>query len=174
MNKIIMYCDGVCKDNQNYEISRGGFGALISYGDIQKELLGGEAPTTNNRMELNAIIQPLKLLKKPQEVIIFTDSMYVKKGMLEWRFNWVKRNWIKSDGEPVKNSELWKELLKLCEIHKVDFKWVKGHNGDPGNEKADDLANEGCIYAVDCKKKGIAPKIIFRDAAVKVNLIKSY
>ena len=80
----------------------------------------------------------------------------------------------KSDGEPVKNSELWKELLKLCEIHKVDFKWVKGHNGDPGNEKADDLANEGCIYAVDCKKKGIAPKIIFRDAAVKVNLIKSY
>ena len=125
MNKIIMYCDGACKDNQNYEISRGGFGALISYGDIQKELLGGEAPTTNNRMELNAIIQPLKLLKKPQEVIIFTDSMYVKKGMLEWRFNWVKRNWIKSDGEPVKNSELWKDIeyrKKYSEHHSNAYK----------------------------------------------------
>jgi len=73
--------------------------------------------------------------------------MYVKDGMTKWRFNWVKRNWIKSDGEPVKNRELWQELLKLCETHKVDFKWVKGHNGDPGNEKTDDLANEGYLTA---------------------------
>lgn len=172
MNKITIYCDGACKDNQFPEKSRGGYGALISYGNIQKELLCGEIPTTNNRMELNALIQPLKLLKSPQSVVVYTDSKYMKNGMLEWKFGWVKNNWLKANGEPVKNQELWKELLKLCEIHSVDFKWVKGHNGDPGNERADDLANEGVLYAMDCKKKGVIPKIIFRDAENKVNLIK--
>lgn len=169
-NIIIIYCDGACKDNQHAEISRGGFGALIDYKGKQKELLGGEVPTTNNRMELNAIIQPLKLLKSKQNVRVFTDSMYVKKGITEWKFGWIKRNWKTSDNKPVKNQELWKEFLALCDIHNVEFRWVKGHNGDPGNERADDLANEGCIYAVKCKEQGIQPKVIFREAAVKVIL----
>lgn len=170
MSKIIIYSDGACKDNQFPDKARGGYGALITYGGGQKELLCGEIPSSNNRMELNAIIQPLKLIKGKQEIDIYTDSKYVQKGMNEWRFNWIKRNWIKADGEPVKNVELWKELLALNGTHKINFFWVKGHADNPGNERADQLANEGVIYAMKCKDEGIQPKIIFRDAISIINL----
>lgn len=121
----------------------GGWGALLRHGRHEKELWGGEPLTTNNRMEIMAVIQALKALKRPCHVIIHTDSQYVKKGMTEWMVNWKRREWRTADRKPVKNADLWRELDALVQDHQVSWRWVRGHAGDPGNERADALANRG-------------------------------
>lgn len=125
----------------------GGWGALLRHGAHEKELWGGEPDTTNNRMELMAVIQALKALKRSCRVIIHTDSQYVQKGMSEWLKNWKQRGWRTASRQPVKNADLWQELDALVQEHDVSWKWVRGHAGDPGNEKADALANRGVEHA---------------------------
>lgn len=115
----------------------------MRYGHVEKQLCGGEAQTTNNRMELKAAIEALQALKEPCHVILTTDSQYVRKGITEWMPNWKKRNWHTADRKPVKNAELWQALDSAAAPHKVDWQWVKGHSGHPGNELADALANRG-------------------------------
>ena len=112
-------------------------------GQHEKEMWGGEDGTTNNRMELTAVIQALSVLKKPCDVIVYTDSEYVRKGITEWINGWKRRGWKTADNKPVKNAELWQQLEAAASRHKVDWRWVKGHAGDPGNERADALANRG-------------------------------
>lgn len=139
MKKILIWTDGACKGNPG----TGGWGALLKYGAHQKEIYGGEANTTNNRMELLAVIEALALLKRPCEVHIYTDSQYVQKGMSEWISGWKQRGWRTAAKKPVKNADLWQRLDALCEQHQVQWHWVRGHTGDPGNERADELANLG-------------------------------
>lgn len=139
MKKISIWTDGACKGNPG----TGGWGALLKYGAHQKEIYGGEANTTNNRMELLAVIEALALLKRPCEVHIYTDSQYVQKGMSEWISGWKQRGWRTAAKKPVKNADLWQRLDALCEQHQVQWHWVRGHTGDPGNERADELANLG-------------------------------
>jgi ribonuclease HI len=136
---IEIYSDGACKGNPG----PGGWGALMSSGEHRKELYGGELETTNNRMELTAVIESLKALKKPSAVRIFTDSQYVKKGVQEWLVGWKARGWRTADKKPVKNVDLWQSLEPLLALHKIEWRWVKGHSGNPGNERADELANLG-------------------------------
>ncbi len=136
---IEIYSDGACKGNPG----RGGWGALLSSGIHRKELFGGEMETTNNRMELTAVIESLKALKKPSEVRIYTDSQYVKKGVQEWMVAWKARGWRTADKKPVKNVDLWQTLEPLLAQHEIEWRWVKGHSGNPGNERADELANMG-------------------------------
>lgn len=136
---VTIYTDGACKGNPG----PGGWGAWMSAGDHEKELFGGEALTTNNRMELSAVIESLATLKRPCSVAIYTDSAYVKNGMTTWIHNWKRRGWRTADNQPVKNAELWQRLDSLVQQHKVSWHWVKGHSGDPGNERADALANKG-------------------------------
>lgn len=138
------YTDGACKGNPG----PGGWGVLLVYGDHRKELSGGEAQTTNNRMELQAVIEALKSLKRTARVRIHTDSQYVHKGISEWIMGWKRKGWKTADGKPVKNQDLWMELDGLSASHEVQWKWVKGHAGHPGNEAADKLANEGVMKAV--------------------------
>lgn len=134
-----MFCDGACSGNPG----PGGWGTILRYKGVEKELSGGEAHTTNNRMELLAVIEGLKALKEPCIVTITTDSQYVYNGITKgWAAGWKRNNWIKSDKTKAKNPELWDELLKLLEIHRVDMKWVRGHNGHPENERCDRLAVE--------------------------------
>jgi len=137
---VNIYKDGACKGNPG----QGGWGALLCYGDNKKEVYGGEAHTTNNRMELMAAIQGLEELTRPCEVKVTTDSQYVRKGVLEWMANWKKRNWLTAAKQPVKNQDLWLRLDKVLIDHAVAWQWVKGHSGHPGNERADYLANMGC------------------------------
>lgn len=138
--KIVkIYTDGACKGNPG----PGGWGALLIYGEHRKELCGGEKLTTNNRMEMTAVIEALAALKGPSEVILHTDSTYVMKGMTEWIHAWIKRGWKTADKKPVKNADLWQLLQAQVQRHKVQWRWVKGHAGDPGNERADQLANDG-------------------------------
>ena len=137
--QVIIYTDGACKGNPG----PGGWGAWLRSGGHEKELWGGEAVTTNNRMELTAVIQALGALKKRCQVIIYTDSEYVRKGMTEWIGGWQRRGWKTADNKPVKNAELWQELQLAVQKHQVEWRWVKGHSGDPGNERADALANRG-------------------------------
>jgi ribonuclease HI len=139
MKKLTLYTDGACSGNPG----PGGWGAILIYGDHQRELNGGETPTTNNRMEMMAVIEGLRALKNPCEVTIFTDSKYVLQGMTEWRFNWIKKGWKTADNKPVKNADLWQILVELDKTHTLTWQWVKGHNGDPMNERADTLAREG-------------------------------
>lgn len=139
MNKISIWTDGACKGNPG----AGGWGALLRYGTHKKEIYGGEANTTNNRMELLAVIEALALLKRPCEVHIYTDSQYVQKGMTEWITGWKQRGWRTAAKKPVKNADLWQRLDALCEQHQLQWHWVRGHTGDPGNERADELANLG-------------------------------
>lgn len=139
MTQISIWTDGACKGNPG----TGGWGALLKYGKHQKEIYGGEANTTNNRMELLAVIEALALLKRPCEVHIYTDSQYVQKGMSEWITGWKQRGWRTAAKKPVKNADLWQRLDALCEQHQVQWHWVRGHTGDPGNERADELANLG-------------------------------
>lgn len=113
------------------------------YGDSEKEICGGERDTTNNRMELTAAIEALKLLKRPCELTLYTDSQYVRKGMLEWIEGWKARGWKTAAKKPVKNDDLWRDLDEQVNRHQVKWVWVKGHAGNPGNEKADELANRG-------------------------------
>ncbi len=141
MNPIEIYTDGACKGNPG----PGGWGVLLKAGGTEKELFGGEPATTNNRMELMAVIQALSALKRPCEVTLFLDSQYVLKGITEWLPGWKAKGWRTAGKQPVKNVELWQQLDALVQQsgHRIDWRWVRGHNGDPGNERADALANRG-------------------------------
>ena len=136
---IHIYTDGACKGNPG----PGGWGALLRMGDHEKELFGGEALTTNNRMELTAVIQALHTLKRPCSVVVHTDSQYVQKGISEWIKGWKLRGWMTSDRKPVKNVDLWRELDEAVARHQITWRWVRGHSGHPENERADALANRG-------------------------------
>lgn len=136
---IEIYADGACKGNPG----PGGWGAWLAFDGHEKELCGGELLTTNNRMELTAVIRALEALKRPSKVKIYTDSVYVQKGITEWIHGWKTRGWRTSDKKPVKNDELWRELDGLSQRHEIEWIWVKGHAGDVGNERADALANQG-------------------------------
>lgn len=138
-NLVEIYTDGACKGNPG----PGGWGAWIHYDGHEKELFGGETLTTNNRMELMAVIRALEALKRPCEVKVFTDSVYVMKGISEWIIGWKARNWRTADKKPVKNDDLWRMLDNLVQQHTVEWVWVKGHAGNIGNERADMLANKG-------------------------------
>ena len=143
---VTIYTDGACKGNPG----PGGWGALLLSGDTEKELFGGELVTTNNRMELTAVIEALIALKRPCEVILFLDSEYVRKGITEWIHGWKARGWRTAAKQPVKNVELWQKLDAVVSQsgHKIVWKWVKGHAGNPGNERADALANRGVEVAL--------------------------
>lgn len=136
---ITIYTDGACKGNPGI----GGWGALLSSGKHEKAICGGEHNTTNNRMELTAAIKALKQLKRPCRVELWTDSTYVKKGISEWIFAWKKNHWKTAAKKPVVNQDLWQQLDTLTQQHEVSWHWVKGHAGHPGNEIADQLANQG-------------------------------
>jgi ribonuclease HI len=136
---IDIYTDGACKGNPG----PGGWGALLKWGPHERELFGGEALTTNNRMELLAVIEALRALKKPSSVVVHTDSQYVQKGVTEWMRNWKLRGWKTADRKPVKNEDLWRTLDSLLAGHQISWRWVRGHSGHPGNERADALANRG-------------------------------
>ncbi len=144
MDKIAIYTDGACKGNPG----PGGWGAWLVAGEHQKELCGGELNTTNNRMELRAVIEALNALKRPSEVVLHTDSQYVQKGISEWIVGWKKRGWRKADKSPVLNVDLWQALDEARLRHTIEWRWVKGHAGHPGNEKADELANRGAEIAL--------------------------
>ena len=136
---VVIYTDGACKGNPG----PGGWGAWLRWGSFEKELFGGEPATTNNRMELTAVIESLALLKRRSPVAIYTDSEYVKNGITTWIHGWKKRGWRTADGKPVKNIDLWQKLDAQVALHSVAWHWVRGHTGDPGNERADALANRG-------------------------------
>ncbi len=136
---IVIYTDGACSGNPG----PGGWGAILTYGDNCKEISGGEALTTNNRMELMAAISALDALKKPSRVELHTDSQYVMKGITQWIHGWKKNGWKTADKKPVKNVELWQRLDEARRIHEIDWRWVKGHAGHAENERADELARLG-------------------------------
>ena len=134
-----MYTDGACKGNPG----PGGWGCLLEWGDHTRELFGGETPTTNNRMEITAVIEGLKTLNRSCHVRIVTDSVYVKDGVTSWMANWKRNGWMTKAKTPVKNRDLWEILDAELAAHDVEWEWVKGHAGHPGNERADELANAG-------------------------------
>ena len=136
---VEIYADGACKGNPG----PGGWGVLLRAGGRERELHGGEAQTTNNRMELTAVIEGLRALKGPSQVRVYTDSQYVQKGISEWIHAWKRRGWLTADRKPVKNEDLWKALDAAARAHHVEWHWVKGHAGHPENERADALANKG-------------------------------
>jgi ribonuclease HI len=138
-DKVVVYTDGACKGNPG----PGGWGAFLHWAGHDKELFGGEALSTNNRMELTAVIEALASLKRRCEVAIYTDSEYVKNGITSWITGWKARGWRTADKKPVKNIELWQRLEAQVARHDVQWHWVRGHTGDPGNERADRLANRG-------------------------------
>lgn len=142
-NPVEIWTDGACKGNPGW----GGWGALLRQGRHEKTLYGGQPDTTNNRMELLAVIEALKALKRRCDVVVHTDSQYVQKGMTQWLANWKRRDWRTADKKPVKNADLWQELDELVGRHQVTWKWVRGHAGDAGNEMADQLANKGVEQA---------------------------
>jgi ribonuclease HI len=146
LNHIEIYTDGACKGNPGH----GGWGVLLKSGTTEKELFGGELGTTNNRMELTAVIQALQALKRPCQVTLHADSQYVLKGITEWLVGWKAKGWKTAAKQPVKNVDLWQQLDVLVSTsgHKIDWRWVRGHNGDPGNERADGLANRGVEQAL--------------------------
>lgn len=139
MKTVEIHTDGACRGNPG----PGGWGALLRHGGRVRELSGGEADTTNNRMELMAAISALEALREPCSVTLHTDSTYVRNGITQWMANWRRRGWKTSDGKPVKNRELWQRLDAAAQQHQIDWRWVRGHAGDPGNERADALANQG-------------------------------
>ena len=136
---INIYADGGCRGNPG----PGGWGVLMQTGSAEKELWGGEANTTNNRMELTAVIRALEALKRPTVVSVHTDSQYVQKGISTWIHNWKRNGWRTADKKPVKNADLWQILDSIAQQHEIKWLWVKGHAGHPGNERADALANRG-------------------------------
>ncbi|MCB1836688.1 MAG: ribonuclease HI, partial [Alcanivoracaceae bacterium] len=133
MKQVTIYTDGACRGNPG----PGGWGAVLQYGEHQRELYGGERDTTNNRMELTAALQALEALREPCEIDLTTDSEYVRKGITEWLPAWKKRNWKTADRKPVKNADLWQALEQAAARHRVRWHWVKGHSGHNGNEQAD-------------------------------------
>ena len=147
MNTVEIYTDGACKGNPG----PGGWGALLrSASGQEKEIFGGELNTTNNRMELTAVIEALKALKRPCTVALYLDSQYVRQGITQWIHGWKAKGWRTADKQPVKNVDLWQELDRLVSSsgHRIEWHWVKGHAGDPGNERADALANQGVAQAL--------------------------
>lgn len=136
---VELFTDGACRGNPG----PGGWGALLRYNGVEKSLYGGEPDTTNNRMELMAAIRGLEALTRRSDVVLTTDSQYVRKGITEWMANWKRRNWRTADKKPVKNKDLWERLDILSREHNVDWRWVKGHSGHRENEIADQLANKG-------------------------------
>ena len=146
MNTVEIYTDGACKGNPG----PGGWGVLLRSGSVEKELYGGESATTNNRMELLAVIRALEALKRPCHVVLHADSQYVLKGITEWLAGWKAKGWKTASKQPVKNVDLWQKLDALVTDsgHRIDWRWVKGHDGDPGNERADALANQGVLQAL--------------------------
>ena len=134
---VEIYTDGACRGNPG----PGGWAATLSFGEHEREISGAEANTTNNRMELTAVIRALEALKRPVEGAIYTDSQYVRQGVLEWLPNWKARGWKTADKKPVKNQDLWQTLDALVPRHKLEWHWVRGHSGNPGNERVDQLAN---------------------------------
>lgn len=148
MKSIEIYTDGACRGNPG----PGGWAATLESGEHFRELSGAEATTTNNRMELTAVIQALEALKKSSAVVVYTDSEYVRKGITEWLRAWKARNWRTADKKPVKNRDLWERLDVAAERHSIDWRWVKGHSGVPGNERVDALANA----AIDAMQDGRA------------------
>ena len=140
VDKVEIFTDGACKGNPG----PGGWGAWLRNGEHEKEICGGEANTTNNRVELMAVIEALSTLTRPCNVVVHTDSQYVQKGISEWIHGWKKRGWKTAAKEPVKNADLWQALDAAQARHQVEWRWVRGHNGHAGNERADQLANRGC------------------------------
>lgn len=150
MSEVLIYTDGACRGNPG----PGGWGAWLRSGSHEKELFGGERLTTNNRMELTAVIEALASLKRRCSVVIYTDSEYVRNGITTWIHGWKSRDWKTADRKPVKNVDLWQRLDTLRASHDVDWRWVKGHAGDPGNERADQLANRGVDSAINAPAAG--------------------
>ncbi|WP_088279444.1 ribonuclease HI [Ideonella sp. A 288] len=138
-DRVVIYTDGACKGNPG----PGGWGAWLRWGEHEKELFGGDPATTNNRMELTAVIEALASLKRHSPVAVYTDSEYVKNGITTWIHGWKTRGWRTANKQPVKNIDLWQRLDALVASHEVQWHWVRGHTGDPGNERADQLANRG-------------------------------
>lgn len=144
---IEIYTDGACRGNPG----PGGWAALLLMGANEKEMNGAEALTTNNRMELTAVIRALEALKRPVQACVYTDSEYVRRGITEWLLSWKQRGWRTADKKPVKNQDLWRRLDELVAVHRLDWRWVKAHSGVPGNERVDRLANE----AIDSLQQGL-------------------
>jgi len=144
-NIVEIFTDGACSGNPG----PGGYGAILKYGQEIREISGYEVETTNNRMEMMAVIEALRQLKRPCRIKVISDSQYVVKGMTEWIQNWRKRNWLTAQKKPVLNQELWKELLSLSQKHSVEWQWIKGHNGHPYNERCDQLARDAIM---ECEK----------------------
>ncbi len=138
MNTVEIYTDGACRGNPG----PGGWAALLSVGGREKEIAGAEALTTNNRMELTAVIRALESLRRPVSARVFTDSQYVRRGITEWVTAWKARGWLTADRKPVKNIDLWQRLEEVAAGHEIDWRWVPGHAGVPGNERVDRLANQ--------------------------------
>ncbi len=143
--RVALYTDGACKGNPG----AGGWGVVLEYGEHRKELFGGDVETTNNRMELMAAIAGLSALKLRCVVDLYTDSVYVKDGITKWLSNWKSNGWRTAAKKPVANQDLWKQLDQAVSNHEVNWHWVKGHSGDPGNERADELANQGASSVCD-------------------------
>lgn len=139
MAVVELFTDGACRGNPG----PGGWGVILRYGDRERELYGGEPLTTNNRMELTAVIRGLEALKRRCRVRVVTDSQYVRNGITQWIHNWKRNGWRTAGRQPVKNAELWRHLDDLVQVHEVEWEWVKGHSGHPENERADMLANRG-------------------------------
>jgi len=139
LKSVVIHTDGACKGNPG----PGGWGALLEYNGGRKEIFGGEAQTTNNRMELVAVIRALEALTRESEVDLYTDSQYVKNGIESWIHGWKRNGWRTSDKKAVKNADLWRELDELAARHRIRWHWVRGHDDNPGNERADELANLG-------------------------------
>ncbi len=139
MSEVVIYTDGACSGNPG----PGGWGAHLNSGGTRRELCGGEAQTTNNRMEMQAAIEALNALKRSCQVALYTDSSYLRQGITEWMANWKRKNWKTAAGKPVKNQDLWLALDAATQRHQISWHWVKGHSGDAGNELADELARKG-------------------------------
>ena len=150
MTEVLVYTDGACRGNPG----PGGWGAWLRSGMHEIELFGGEKLTTNNRMELTAVIEALAALKRRCHVVLYTDSEYVRNGITQWIHGWKSRDWKTADRKPVKNVDLWQRLDDLRSAHDVDWRWVKGHAGDVGNERADRLANRGVDSALNAPMAG--------------------
>ena len=152
MKRIAIYTDGACKGNPG----PGGWGVLLKKGSREKEMAGGEPDTTNNRMEMMAVIKALEALIEPCEIDLYSDSKYVLDGMTRWIDGWQKRGWVTASKKPVRNADLWHELLRLTAEHKIHWNWVKGHSGHPENERVDQLASDAANEQAAALKKAEA------------------